>query len=322
MTTKLRTIGALATTLLATLGAASAAQATTGFTNPTEPNGYVYTNNVTPTFSFTGFAPNDAVQLETADETVVGTGMTDSSGNGAITPDSPLSSGFHRLYLFTYDTTWHTFDSTNVGVSVFVDQLPVIGLNSSFPDNVVDAPASFYVYNAIPSRGVQLNITQQGGSGSATVQATATNDGYAFNISPSVAPGAYTATATTTDAQGIVSDPSAPQPFYVAPAQPAIAAIDGQPASDNATANDANPNISLSGVLAGADVKLFTLDADNNPVQVAEQTAATGGSLDIRASGLADGPVSLYATQTIDENGTPVSSDGSTDHTPRTRPRR
>ncbi len=314
MISKLKTIGVLATTLLATLGAASAAQAAAGFTNPTEPNGYVYTNNATPIFSFAGAPAHTTVRFQSGAGTVFGSATTDGSGNVTFPPSSSLSPGFHNLYLYTYDGTYWNWTPYDVGV--FVDQTPLIQVNSGFPGiNVVDAPASFFIYSAIPSKNVKLNITQLGGSASAIAQAPADNNGYIYSMAPSspLAPGEYQATAATIDAQGIASDPSSPQTFYVAPAQPAITAIDGQPVSENATVNDGNPDLSLSGVRAGADVKLFTLDENGNPVQVGEQTAATGGSLVVRASGLADGPVSLYATQTIDENGTPVSSDGSTD---------
>jgi hypothetical protein len=204
-----------------------------------------------------------------------------------------------------------TLGAASVAQASVNSQVPTLS-GAVSTGNTYDPRAVFFdVTGAIPLQGVVLTITQLGGAATTTtVNATADGTGIAHNLTPSpqLAAGEYAATAHTVDAGGTASAESAPVTFFVSLAEPVIAAIGGQPAFYRESLNQSVETVTVSGVVAGADVKLYAgSEKTGDTALLGEQTAA-GGTVDFQASGLPEGYGVLYATQTVPMNGTPVTS--------------
>lgn len=194
--------------------------------------------------------------------------------------------------------------------SVTFDVVPSIsGVEAG---SVVDAgEVSLFASSAIPNDAMETLFTPLSGSGGSTnVEVFADPDGDIFSssvISPSspLAPNEYQAAMTTVDSNSSESD-AATMDFFVAPAQPAIGSL-----TDEENINQSAPNVSVSGVLSGATIALYTVDSQGDPVLLDQTTASTAGTQTFTGlSDLADGNDPLYAVQTMNENGTQISSDG------------
>ena len=264
----------------------------------------------------------------------------DPSGAGSVTATTPLPT---RSLQVVELREYHPGDLVHpVGGDdefLYVDLVPQLDSGSVHDGDTVDASAvSFDVQTDVPSGGyingwrIALAVAQQGGPATATAERTVNGSGGVNGVAPAqpLAPGQYTATARTIDTSSernhvdanLPSDPSNAVSFYVAPAQPTVTGLGGQAAHEGENLNQSAPTVTVSGVLAGAQVKLFTYDPHTGqPMLVGLGTAAGAGQLTIQTTGLPDGGVRLWATQTVDENGTPISSDGSTDpHSPTSWP--
>ena len=89
---------------------------------------------------------------------------------------------------------------------------------------------------------IALNVSQQGGLATASAQQTVNGSGGVSGLAPAqpLAPGQYTATASTIDTTSernhvdanLPSDPSNAVSFYVAPAQPTVTGMGGQAAHE------------------------------------------------------------------------------------------
>ena len=331
-------IAAAAVVSLLSLGAASAAQAVTLTGSSTAE----YANDSTPTLYFANATPGDIVTINVVSTlpTVYGQVTVDSSGAGSVTATTPLPAGSLQVVeLREYHPGDLVHPVNGDAEFLYVDLVPQLDSGSVHDGDTVDASAvSFDAQTDVPSGGyingwrIALNVAQQGGPATASAEQTVNGSGGVNGLAPAqpLPPGQYTATARTIDTSsergGLItnlpSDPSNAVSFFVAPAQPTITGLGGQAAREGENLNQSDPTVTVSGVLAGAAVKLFTYDPDTGqPMLVGLGTADGAGQLAVQTTGLPDGGVRLWATQTVDENGTPVSSDGSADpHSPTSWP--
>ena len=332
-------IAAAAVVSLLSLGPASAAQAVTITGSSTAE----YTNDSTPTLFFDHATPGDIVTINVVSTlpTVYGQVTVDSSGAGSVTATTPLPTrvGLQVVELREYHPGDLVHPVNGDVEYLYVDLVPQLDSGSVHDGDTVDASAvSFDAQTDVPSGGyingwrIALNVSQQGGPATATAEQTVNGSGGVNGLAPAepLAAGQYTATARTIDTSSgrnnlqanLPSDPSNAVSFFVAPAQPTVTGLGGQAAREGENVNQSAPSVTVSGVLAGAQVKLFTYDPDTGqPMLVGVGTAAGAGQLTVQTAGLPDGGVRLWATQTVDENGTPVSSDGSADpHSPTSWP--
>ena len=331
-------IAAAAVASLLSLGAASAAQAVTITGSSTAE----YTNDPTPTLDFANATPGDIVTINAVSTlpTVYGQVTVDSSGAGSVTVVAPLPTRSQQVVeLREYHPGDLVHPVNGDAEYLYTDLVPQLDSGSVHDGDTVDASAvSFDAQTDVPSGGfingwrIALNVAQEGGAATASAEQTVNGSGGVNGLAPAqpLAAGQYTATATTIDTSSernhvdanLPSDPSNPVSFFVAPAQPTVTGLGGQAAHEGENLNQSAPTVTVSGVLAGAQVKLFTYDPNTGqPMLVGLGTAAGAGQLTIQTTGLSDGGVRLWATQTVDENGTPVSSDGSTDpHSPTSTP--
>jgi hypothetical protein len=339
MATTRRTLIALASVLVASLGAASAADASSfsiGIHDGSIINGHLALNDRTPRIDYQGATPGHTIVITdptgtTQYSTPVTVGAT---GSGSVTPSAstPLPTGTATIQVREYGGA--NLYASATWPNLTVDQVPALGgpgggttidpIEANF--SATGGLPSFTAAGQLQSFPVLLTIAQQGGTASITAQKTADSNGEVAGLSPAqpLAPGEYTATAQTVDTDHVASSPSNQLTFYVAPTQPAITALGGRAATAGEyLGNQTAPTVTVSGVLAGADVKVFTLDpGTGQPVLLGEQTAGAAGQLTIPVGSggtgiLHDGLNHVYATQTVNENGAQVSSDGSTDaHTP------
>ena len=334
-----RTLTALASAVAASLGvlgAASAAQAVTITGSSTTD----YTNDPTPTLDFANATPGDIVTINAVSTlpTVYGQVTVDSSGTGSVTVTTPLPTRSQQVVeLREYHPSDLVHPVNGDAEYLYTDLVPQLDSGSVHDGDTVDAAAVSFDAQTdgsvfISGWRIALNVSQQGGPATASAQQTVNGSGGVSGLAPAqpLAPGQYTATASTIDTTSernhvdanLPSDPSNAVSFYVAPAQPTVTGMGGQAAHEGESLNQSAPTVTVSGVLAGAQVKLFTNDPQTGqPMLVGLGTAAGAGQLTIQTAGLPDGGVRLWATQTVDENGTPVSSDGSSDlHSPTSTP--
>ena len=301
-----RTVGLLATLAASacTLGAAASAQATPVLTI-TSPADGGYSNSLSPTVHFTGATPGDTVTLSSSNNgNPDGSVVADNSGAGSITPPNPVASGQNFPYTLTATETGS--NQATATAQVTFDNVPSISGSGTFVDA---SGVSLSASNAIPSEPVHTSFTPLPSGSAMNVSTGADAFGGASGISPSgpLAPGEYQAAMTTIDSNSIASG-AAIFDFYVAPAQPTFVSP-----TDGENINQSAPTVTVSGVLSGATVALYTVDDQGQSVLLDHTTASADGNVTFTTlSGLADGAESLFAVQTIDENGTQVSSDGGT----------
>jgi hypothetical protein len=318
-----RTLGVLAAlaAAAATFGMAATAQAAGPLviTSPVVIGGSsAYSNNYSPTVTFTGATPGDTVRLSSAhdaDGNGDGSTVADANGDGSIAATRPLGAEANdRENVTLTETVAGNPVGTPASQLVSFDNVPSISGTAAGSFNDV-GDVQFFASAAIPGQTVDVTILPVGHAVAAIadIQATADTNGDVLTpMTPPSAPpsalipGEYSAAMTTIEANGVSSDP-ATETFYVAPPALNITSL-----TDGENLNQATPTVTVSGVYAPADVQLYTLDSDGNPVIVAENTASASGNFTFTGlSDLADGQDPLYAVQTINENGTQVSSDGS-----------
>ena len=199
------------------------------------------------------------------------------------------------------------------GTDVTFDVTPQL-TNPVPTGGVVDpSDVSFAVTHAIPDEPVTATFSPQPAGAAIDVPGlVADGSGDIADIAdPQPSPGEYRLALHTVDSSDIPSADATTDEFYVAPTQPAITSL-----PDLAVIDQSTPDVTVSGVLAGATVTLYTVGSDHATVELAQATASSAGDLtltgaDYRA-GLPDGVDAIYAAQTIQENGTAVSSDGGT----------
>ena len=209
-----------------------------------------------------------------------GSAVANGSGDGTIPLTTPLAAGQNDPVTLTLSET--TPGGTSVGTdataSVQFDVVPAI--NGVGSGEVVDAnPMGFEASGAIPNDDVQIVFTPEGAAGGPTNAEKLADSGGAISypnfVDPSspLAPGEYSAAMTTFDSNNAQSDASPPTDFFVAPAQPPIASL-----TDGEALNQSAPNVTVSGVLPGATVTLYTTDNNGNPVQLNSATVTAAAS--------------------------------------------
>ena len=299
-----RTLGVLTALVASTcmLGLTATAQAT-GLTI-TSPATNGYSNNLSPTVSFTGATSGDTVTLTSADHLAADGHATAVNGAGSITPTNPVATAQNDYEYLTATETGTT--SATASVYVTFDIVPDISGSGTFVDA---GGVSLFGSSAIPNEPVDTTFTPLPSGSVLAATSEADSSGGTPGISPvgALVPSEYQAAMTTRDSHGIASQ-AATQDFFVAPAQPTISSL-----TDGENINQSSPNVTVSGVLAGATVALYTVDNNGDSVLLDTATASAAGNLTLTGmSALADGDDSLYAVQTVNENGTQVSSDGGT----------
>jgi hypothetical protein len=294
-----RRTSALTCALLFSLAGAATAQADVTITSFSHSQPDDYTNDRTPAVTFTGAGSLDTVTLE-VDSVVVGTTFANSSGNGTVTPTSAITSDPMDL-----DEDFNPFGTrhgitvrdddgpgpTNMDtVTVHINQVPSI----IAPDDAhVAADASVYVSNAIPDEDVKLYI-----DGALDSTVTADENGTVGNITPDqlLSAGTHTAYATSLDADGVESSPSATVNFDVAPAAPTFSqffeGVQLNRAVSPVTFHNVDPTASA--------VTLYEIDDDGDEVEIGHTGVVTvAGTATVTPSALSDGRHYLVAKQTV-----------------------
>src|SRR3954453_10141562 len=280
---------ALPCALLVTLVGASSAQAAITITSPANEG---FTNNLRPTVTFTGAAPNGPVTLEVAGSAVVGSTVADSNGDGTVTPTTDIVGPARERFGITLrdpDGVSPNLDT----VTVHVDQAPSI---SGIGDGTTTVPAgvTFNASDAVPSHGVKLYI-----DGVLDQTSTADDDGWILtDIVPHVTltPGSHTAWMTSLDDHGVESSPSDTVHFDIAPPAPTFTQV-----FEGVQLNQALPPVTFHDVNPTATkVSLYELDDDGDEVAVGDTAVVAGGAATIVPTApLADGRHYLVAKQTV-----------------------
>jgi hypothetical protein len=310
-----RTLGVLAVSAC-TLGMAASAQAANGNLAITSPVSASISNNLSPTVSFTGATTGDLVTLTSdgagpggASSNDDGSATANIGGGGTITPTNPVNAGPDvNPTTLTLTETGVDQDSTQVTVNLnIVPTIEISPVNDVFDaGDVVSLGAS----GAIANHPVHTVFTPHGGSALPTVVQTADGSGdIVAGITPQgpLAANDYAVSMTTLDANSVASTPATAD-IFIAPVQPTITSP-----TDGENINQTTPPVTVSGVLSGATVALYTLDTQSQPVLLAHTTASASGNLTFTnlSPGLTDNaPDPLFAVQTVNENGTNVASDG------------
>jgi hypothetical protein len=295
---------------------AASAQAANGNLAITNPTFGSISNNLSPIVSFTGATVGDTVTLTSSGAGAGGGGTPDghvtasAGGTGSITPTLPVDTGPNRNPTLTLTETGVDPDSTTVAVNLNI--VPTIEISRTNHVFDIGDTVSLGASGAIANHLVRTVFTPQGGSALPTVVQGADGSGdIATGITPQgpLTANDYAVSMTTVDANGVASTP-ATDTIFVAPAQPAITSL-----TDGENINQTTPTVTVSGVLSGATVALYTLETQGQSVQsvlIAHTTASSAGTLTFTGqSAIADNATdTLFAVQTINENGTNVASDG------------
>lgn len=254
-----------------------------------------YTNDLTPTVSFSGSGPQEHVDLNAdvfqADFSdtgwfAAGSTTSDDDGAGSITvADGDVAGQNLDVFLRAVDTTTGSADG-----EVHVNIVP--SLSSGFADGatVAAADVQFSASGAIPGQDVALYID---GARDDDATVTADGDGNVDELTPSSAPaaGAHTASVRSIDADGNLSDASSVIHFDVSPPAPAFTAL-----FDGAKLNQSNPTLALSGVDPDATrVAVSEYDSDSNSYL---ELVHNGGQASITPT-LTEGSHMLVVTQTV-----------------------
>jgi large repetitive protein len=253
-----------------------------------------YTNDLTPTVSFSGSGPQENVDLsadvfQAGIDTgwfVTGSTTSDDAGAGSITVAGGDIAGQNLdVFLRAVDTTTGSADG-----EVHVNIVP--SLSSSFADGatVAAGDVQFSASGAIPGQDVALFID---GVRDDAATVTADVDGNVDQLTPSsaLAAGSHTASVRSIDADGTLSDASSVIHFDVSPPAPAFTAL-----FDGAKLNQSQPTLTVSGVDPGATrVTVSEFDSDSNSYV---ELVHNDGQASITPT-LTDGSHMLVVTQTV-----------------------
>ena len=286
----------LAFALICLLATAAGAQAAIQLTSPLDGS---YLNDTSPDVSYTGATPGATVQL-TSNGGYIDDSIADSSGDGTISPSTPLASGPNDSRNIVVRDASNPDDFASAQVQF--DTVPSL----SGPDGqtVLPADATFDVFSAIPDEGVKLYV-----DGTPLTRAADAN-GDATNITTDLAPGPHTAFARSVDGNGDESSDSTSVSFTVMPDAPTFSEL-----QDNAKLNQGAPALDLSGVDPSATkVTLYELDENGDPQPIGSSNGAATVTPD---APLADGYHYLALTQTVNGVETdPTTAAQSTDQRP------
>jgi large repetitive protein len=253
-----------------------------------------YTNDLTPTVSFSGSGPQENVDLNTdvfqagidTGWFLAGSTTSDDAGAGSITVAGGDIAGQNLdVFLRAVDTTTGSADG-----EVHVNIVP--SLSSSFADGatVAAGDVQFSASGAIPGQDVALSID---GVRDDAATVTADVDGNVDQLTPSsaLAAGSHTASVRSIDADGTLSDASSVIHFDVSPPAPAFTAL-----FDGAKLNQSQPTLTVSGVDPGATrVTVSEFDSDSNSYV---ELVHNDGQASITPT-LTDGSHMLVVTQTV-----------------------
>jgi large repetitive protein len=254
-----------------------------------------YTNDLTPTVSFSGSGANEQVDLDT-DVFQAGVGDTgwflagsttsDDAGAGSITVAGGAIAGQNLdVFLRAVDTTTGLANG-----EVHVNIVPSLSSGFADGDTVTAADVQFSASGAIAGQDVALFID---GVRDDAATVTADVDGNVDQLTPSsaLAAGSHTASVRSIDADGTLSDASSVIHFDVSPPAPAFTAL-----FDGAKLNQSQPTLTVSGVDPGATrVTVSEFDSDSNSYV---ELVHNDGQASITPT-LTDGSHMLVVTQTV-----------------------
>ena len=197
-----------------------------------------YTNDRQPQITFTGSVDGDTVELLTDDGTSLGQGTAGPGGTGTFMPAISPSGQNVALHLHDIQANESTGD-------FYFNQVPIVTASGTGRE------ISFNIAHAISGGWAQLYV-----DGVAVNGATADGAGNITDLTPGRSLPSNNITATTFDAHGNESDPSAPITVdAVAPDAPAIDSPE-----DDAIVATQRPDIAISGAEAGSTVKVYSDD--------------------------------------------------------------
>lgn len=300
------TLGVLVT-LVASLSIAGPAAADTP--SPTISSVAVNGSNLDTTDNAT-FYTNDTAQAAmvtvTGDPSASGIDYFDGAGQSQV-PDTNGVATFAASAPGSFDAsaqqTVNGVTSAQTFLQVQADVVPF--LQGVSDGDTYTAGNDLGVYGAIPGDDVELYVD---GSKVADANADSTGSVQAFALTSPLSTGHHSASVKSVDGQGIESDGSTPVGFYVAPDSPTI---QSPTTTGDSSYLNTQPSIIVSGVNAGATVDLYALNdqGDTGP-SLASATSVSGGTVTLTPSAtVADGFYHYVVTQTLDEGGTPITSD-------------
>ncbi len=249
-----------------------------------------FINTASPTI--TGTAEANSTLTISVDGNVLGTTTADGSGNWSFAVSSSLSAGPHQVFATARDAAGNTSVASNANTFTVDLTPPVVP--------VIDAPsAGATLADSTPtvSGTAEANSTVRvfvDGSLTPSCTTTATAGGtWTCDLSPALNDGAYTLTATATDAASNASAASAGVSITIDTQAPVVPVIDAP--SAGATLADSTPTVSGTAE-ANSTVKVFV---DGSLTPSCTTTATAGGTWTCDLSpALNDGAHTLTATAT------------------------
>ncbi len=229
-----------------------------------------FTNDTTPTYTYSDATPSDTVSLLDLGGTPITAvgGPSDSNGDGTLTPSASIApvGPDRRVLVQVRDENTGNLDN----VEIKVDQIPSIS-GTGNGSKVDPSEVQFAASDAIPDNEVRLYID---GDLSRTV--TAEPDGTYFDgITPTtpLAPGTHTADLRSVDDLGVESSPSDTVTFDVAPPAPLFAQL-----PEDANLNQTSSPVTLTGFTPGVtDATVYEIDENGDLVTLG--TVATSGGI-------------------------------------------
>ncbi|MEW6432682.1 MAG: Ig-like domain-containing protein [Myxococcota bacterium] len=197
------------------------------------------TNDTTPTYSGTAEA-GSTVTLR-VDGSAVGTVTADASGAWTFTPTTPLAEGSHSVSATAADAAGNTSMVSNTNTFIIDTTAPTAPIITGPANGDSTSTTPTIAGTAEPNSTVTVLV-----DGVAIGTATADGTGQ-WTLTPTtpLGGGAHTLTATSTDAAGNTSTPSAPVSITVLTAAPSTPTLTSP--AEGALTNDSTPALTGTG---------------------------------------------------------------------------